>query len=204
MTRLLPFVWTVLYLAAAADSNRLPHDEAQAYARLCAPQAATLLDLPLSMEVDTEKPCAVRGEGGGAMIIPAKGLSADRLAKAGKEVVPLGQLWLRKWTVVASGKPVSDDRLRIVTVKVEDKDRPMPLFLLGVQPSEKGRDLVLYAANPEPLFALPLKGIEGGEEIPLVLEWKRGEQNQPDSLTLWILGKYQAELPIAAQQKAGR
>jgi hypothetical protein len=47
----------------------------------------------------------------------AKGLSTDKVAKAGEGVVPVGQLWLRKWTLVIGSKPVPNDRLRIVTVK---------------------------------------------------------------------------------------
>jgi len=188
--------------AIAFDPNRLPQEEARGYAKLCVEQASTLTDLPFKTDVDVEKPCAVRGEGGGAMIVPEKGLSADRLRKTGKEVTPLGQLWLRKWTLVVGGKPVPDDRLRIVTVKVEEKDRPMPLFLVGVrQKDDKSLELVVYARDSEPLLTLPLKGAEEGVDLPLELEWKRGEKKEPDTLTLSVLGKYRAVLPIANQQK---
>jgi hypothetical protein len=186
----------------AADPNRLPQEDARAFARPCVERAAQLTDLPLKAEVDADKPCAVRGEGGGAMAIPDKSLTADRLAKVGKEVVPVGQLWLRKWTPVRDGKPVPDDQLRIVTVRLDDKDRPMPLLLLGVRAKgDKGDlELLAYTNEGEPLLALPLTKVEAGEDLPVELEWRRGDK-VADSLTITLLGRRQAVLKITRQTK---
>jgi len=149
--------------------------------------------------VDPEKACAVRGEGGGAMAIPDKNLSKEKLAKAGKDVVPVGQVWLRKWTVAAGDKPVANDKLRVITIKVDDKHRPMPLLLLGVRKKgEKDLELVVYAKDSEPVLALPLKKVDFIQDLPLELEWQRGEKNV-DPLTLTLFGKYQAVLPITRQ-----
>jgi hypothetical protein len=187
---------------AAADPNRLPQEEARAFAKPCVERAAELTDLPLKTEVDADKPCAVRGEGGGAMVIPDKQLSADRLKKVGKDIVPVGQLWLRKWTPVRDGKPVPDDQLRIVTVRLDDKDRPMPLLLIGVRQKEKtdALELVLYAREAEPLLVLPLQAADASDELPVELEWKRGDKDA-DSLTIILLGKHRAVLPIGRQGK---
>lgn len=183
----------------AADPNRLPQEEARRYARPCVEQAANLGDLPIKTDADPEKACAVRGEGGGAMIVPDKGLSADKLGKAGPDVTPVGQLWLRKWTPVVSGKATPDDRLRIVTVNLDDQNRPLPLLLLGVRrPAGKGPELVVYAKESAPLESLPLTRLDLVQELPLELEWQRGEQNV-DSLTVRLLGKYQAVVPITRQ-----
>src|SRR5438094_735527 len=51
-----------LGLVAASDPNRLPQEEARGYAKVCVEQAATLTDLQIKTDVDTEKPCAIRGE----------------------------------------------------------------------------------------------------------------------------------------------
>jgi hypothetical protein len=188
--------------ALAADPNRLPQEDARAFAKPCVERAAELTDLPLKAEADPEQPCAVRGEGGGAMVIPDKHLSADRLAKAGAEVVPVGQLWLRKWTPVRDGKPVPDDQLRIVTVRLDDKDRPMPLLLLGVRKRDKADDpeLLVYSRDGEPLLALPLKAVEVGGDVPVELEWRRGDKDA-DELTITLLGKRRAVLAITRQGK---
>jgi len=185
--------------AAWAQSNRLPQDEAQRFARLCVARAAQLTDAQIKMEVDTDKACAERGEGGGAMVVPDKNLSEKTLLPKDGNVRPLGQLWLRKWTLVVAGQAVPRDRLRIVTVNIDDKDRPLPLFFLGVRGGGQGPELVAYASESEPLLVLPLQKMEMGQTLPLELEWKRGAKDT-DPLTLNVLGKYQAVLTIAKQE----
>jgi hypothetical protein len=188
-----------LFAGIACGQDRLTKEEAQRYAKVCVEQLGTLGDAQIATDVDPEKASAVRGEGGGGMVIPDKMLSPERLAKAGPEVVPLGQLWLRKWTVVAGGKPVPNDRLRIVTVTVDDKGRPMPLFLLGVRKKGgKELELVAYARDSEPILTLPLRKVEFVQDPPIDLEWQRGEKNV-DSLTMTLFGRYQAVLPITRQ-----
>ncbi len=182
-----------------AQQNRLPLEEAQRYAKPCAARAALLTDHPIPTDVDPDKPCAERGEGGGAMVLPAKKLSEQALVKVGRDVLPLGQLWLRKWTLVTDGKAVPTDRLRMVLVNLDDQDRPMPLFLLGVRKrGEKDLELAIYAKESEPLLVLPLKKVEIGQNMPLELEWQRGEK-ETATLTLSILGKYQGVLTITGQ-----
>lgn len=178
--------------------DRLPRDETQRYARVCVEQAGDLGDAPLKMDVSTEKAVAVRGEGGGAMAIPNKDLTKEKLTRAGNDVVPVGQLWLRKWTVVAGGKAVPKDRLRVVTVNVDDKDRPMPLLLLGVRKGKTGLVMVAYARDSEPVLVVPLKKVDFVQDVPLDLQWERGEKNV-DPLTFTFFGKYQAALAITRQ-----
>jgi hypothetical protein len=183
----------------AAGQDRLPPDEAQRYAKVCVGQAGRLADAQIEMDVDPDKACAVRGEGGGAMAIPDKKLTRERLLKIGEGVVPVGQVWLRKWTPVVGGKPVPKERLRVVTVNVDDKDRPMPLLLAGVRKKrEAGLELVVYGTDSEPLLAVPLKAVEFVQDLPLDLRWERGEKNV-DPLTLTVFGKYQAVLPVTRQ-----
>jgi hypothetical protein len=187
---------------SAAQQNRLPSEEARGYAKLCVQQAASLLtDAQISMDVDPEKPCAERGEGGGAMIVPDKKLTEKVLTEMGTDIVPVGQLWFRKWTLVVNGKPVAVDNLRILTINVDEKDRPMPLFLLGVRKKgDKDRELVIFATGSEPLQVLPLKKLEQIQDLPVQLEWSRGEKDA-DNLTINILGKYEAVLKIARTGK---
>lgn len=189
-------------IALAQSPNRIPQEEARAYAKACVERAAVVLtDAPIKTEVDAEKPCAERGEGGGAMVIPDKKLTVKALAGVGKDVVPVGQVWLRKWTLVVNGKPVPNDKLRIITVNLDDKDRPLPLFLVGVRKKgETDLELVVYAKDNEPLQVVPLKKLQTSPSLPLELEWSRGDKDA-DNLTLNVLGLYQAVLKITSQPK---
>jgi hypothetical protein len=190
--------WLALLVGPVAGQDRLPQEEARRYAKACVEQLGRLGDAPLETDVDPDKAVAVRGEGGGAMVVPDKRLAKEQLAKAGQGVVPIGQLWLRKWTVVAGGQAVPNDKLRVVTVLLDDQDRPLPL-LLGVRKKGKaGLELVAYAKDSEPLLVVPLKPVEFVQDLPLDLAWQRGEKNV-DPLTLSVFGKYQAVLPITRQ-----
>jgi hypothetical protein len=185
------------FLAFASDSNRLSKEDAQRYAKVCVEQAASkVTDAQIAIEANTEKPCATRGEGGGAMVVPDKKLTLKAMETAGKDVVPIGQLWLRKWKPVAEGKAVADDKLRVVMINVEGKDRPMPLLLLGVRKKGDRLELVGYGKESEPVLVLPLKKVDFVEEaIPIEMDWERGDKF--DRLAVRILGKFATVIEIS-------
>lgn len=182
----------------AAGQERLSKEDTEKYAKLCVEGFGKPLDAQIETHGDATRAVAVRGEGGGAMVIPDKDLTADKLAKLGKDVVPIGQLWLRKWVPVADGKPVAANKNRIVTVKADGKDRPMPVLLLGIRKAGTEHELVVYAKDVDPVFILPLKKVEFVQEIPIDLEWERGEKNV-DKLTMTVLGKFQTIVPVARE-----
>jgi hypothetical protein len=191
------FLLSASVTMALAQDMRLSQDEARGFAKLCVEQT-TLSDAQIKTEVDPDQPCAVRGEGGGAMAIPDKKLSKDIARKVGKDVIPLGQLWLRKWTTVVKDEATPKEKLRIVTVNIEKKDRPMALFLLGIRRKSTSAELVVYAKENEPFQVIPLKKLDQIPDLPLEIEWKRGEK-QADGLTLTIAGKYQGVLLVTRQ-----
>ena len=191
-----------LLVTSFSGEGQLSKEDAQRYAKLCVEQTGSKAsNAEIKTEVDPDKACAVQGEGGGAMVIPDKQMTEEKLLKAGKSIVPVGQLWLRKWTLVVDGKPVPDKALKIVKINIDQKKRPMPLFLLGVRKNgEKRMELVVYAKGNEPLMIMPLKAIAFIPETPLELEWSRGEK-LIDPLTMKILVKYQAEFAITRSGK---
>jgi hypothetical protein len=191
-------VLVVPVVALVAGQDKVPKEDTEKYAKLCVDGFGKPFDAPIDTQCDDTKAIAVRGEGGGAMVIPDKALTAEKLKKLGKEVVPVGQLWLRKWVPVAEGKPVTRDKNRMVTVKIEGIDRPMPVLLLGVRKSGADAELLVYAKGTEPLMALPMKAVEFIQEIPIDLEWERGEKNI-DKLTMTILGRYRTVVPVSRE-----
>jgi hypothetical protein len=191
-------LFMISIMGFAAGQERLSKEDTEKYAKLCVEGFGKPLDAQIETHGDATRAVAVRGEGGGAMVIPDKDLTADKLAKLGKDVVPIGQLWLRKWVPVADGKPVAANKNRIVTVKADGKDRPMPVLLLGIRKAGTEHELVVYAKDVDPVFILPLKKVEFVQEIPIDLEWERGEKNV-DKLTMTVLGKFQTIVPVARE-----
>jgi hypothetical protein len=180
--------------------ERIPPETAQKYARHMVEHAAKQQNLQLKVDADPERPFGLKHEEVGAMVIPDKKLSEDALKNAGRDTLPVAQLWVRKLTLVVKDQPLPNDRLRIVTVTAEGEDHPLPLFLLGVR-KKAGNDLelVVYGPEKEPLLSLPLQKVDIRQELPFELEGKRGD-NDRGVLTLNILGKYQARLDMAKQE----
>jgi hypothetical protein len=190
------FVISLAGLVAGQD--KVPKEDTENYAKLCVEGFGKPVDAQIETQGDAAKAIAIRGEGGGAMVIPNKDLAADKLTKVGKDVVPVAQLWLRKWVPVVGGKPVQADKNRIVTVKLDGKDRPMPVLLLGIRKMGETNELVVYAKDAEPVLILPLKRVEFVQDAPIDLEWERGEKNV-DKLTVTILGTYRTIFPITRE-----
>ncbi len=181
------FCFVGIGISAVCGQERLPQKDAARYAKACVDQVA------IDMKVSPNKAVAVLGEGGGAMVIPAKGLSAK--LELGKKVTPIGQLWLRKWTLVVDGKPVPDKLLRIERPTLDDKERPMPVLLVGIRNKAGKLEMVIHSKGQKPLHVMPLKKTELIQKFPVEMEWQRGESNV-DKLPLTILGKYWADVRV--------
>lgn len=188
------FIWPLVVAFLSAQETRLPQDETRRFAKLCVEQTM-LADAQLKFDVDPDKACAERGEGGGAMVVPAKNLSVEKL---GSDVVPIGQLWLRKWTAVIDGKAAPKERVRMMSIRIDDKNRPMPLFLLGLRQKNGKEELVVFAKNFEPFQVLPATKIEQIPTLPVEIEWKAGEKNL-DTLTITVAGKVRATMLVTRQ-----
>src|SRR5689334_7887707 len=106
----------VLGISQVSAQEQLPQERAEQAAKLLAAQAAKLKDVQLKTDVDTQKPYGLKKGELALLVIPDKNLSKERLNKAGKDVMVVGQLWLRGITPVAAGRATPADKLRLVKV----------------------------------------------------------------------------------------
>lgn len=200
MKRLVAVICLMLVIHSGTAQEVVPSEEAQKMAALLLKQTAKLDNLQFKAELDATKAFALKKEQVGALVIPSKKLSEEVLKKTGDKVTPVGQLWFRKLTVISKDQPIPNEKLRIVTITVRDEEHPVPLFLLGVR--KKGSaalELVFFAKEKEPLLCVPLKKVEVKQDLPVEMEGK-GE-DQKGTLTLNILGKYQASISVAYQEQ---
>ncbi len=180
----------------ATAQERVSLEDAQKGARLLTQTAGKISDAPLKLEVDLEKPDGLKANEVRILVIPDQKLNGEALAKTGKTVTPLGQLWMHAIAPAKEGKVISNDRLRFVTVTKDDKEFKVLLFFLGLQKSDKGEmELVVYGKDKEPLLRLPLEKSATQQQLPIELQGRK-EGEGTGVLTLNILGKYKAELPV--------
>src|SRR6185369_11229943 len=95
MKKLIVPLTLLLVAGPAGAQERIPDEEARNIARGLL-EAAKKVKTPLATDVDVDKPYGKHKDEYGAMVLPDKNLSAEKLAKAGKDaIVPVGQLWMR-------------------------------------------------------------------------------------------------------------
>src|SRR5206468_3946052 len=105
MKKLIVPLALLLLAGPAPAQERIPDEEARNIARELI-EAAKKVKAPVAPQVDADKPYGKHKDEYGAMVLPDKNLSAERLAKAGKdEIVPIGQFWMRNLA------PVVDDKV---------------------------------------------------------------------------------------------
>jgi hypothetical protein len=189
--------WTLLLAGAVVAQERVPPEDAQRVGRQLADQSAKL-DVPAQVQVepDTDKAFAIRHEKVAALVMPDKKFSADVLSKAGKDVVPIGHLWMRRMVPAVEGKAAANDKLRILKITVKDEEEPLPLCLLGVRKKGDGLELLVFGKDKEPLLTLPLTKADSRQDLPIELDGKKND-NDTGTLTINILGKYEAKLIVA-------
>lgn len=179
--------------------DRIPEEAALKYAKLFVKQAK-IENPQIAVEPDVEKPYGFRAGEGGALAIPDKNLSEDTVAKATDKPVPVAQLWMRRMTLVVDEKAAPNDRLRLVTVKVNEEEHALPMFLVGASKKANGTlQLLIYGKDQKPLLSLPLEKIDGKVEAPVEIDGKKADDTRGD-VTVRLLGKYQAKFKVAPQE----
>jgi hypothetical protein len=195
MKKLLIITTLITTLASTHAQERSSREEALKYAFFISLNLKEMLNTPIATDPDVKRPVALKDGDYGGMSFPETKLSPDTFAKAGKEVVPVGQLWMRKLSPLVNGQVVPVGKLKMVHVAVGDQEGDVAHCALGAQKTaDGGFELLVYGKTKEPIARVPLKPISGTQENPLEMSAER--QGDGGLLTLKFAGKYQAELTV--------
>ena len=196
MKLLLVLLSALLLARVAPAQEHVPLEEAKQMAQLLAKSGGAIANPQIKVEPNLDQPRAIKGDGLGLLVTPDAKTTAAALAKADKDVVPIGQLWLYAIVPAPGGKAVSNSKLRFVNVTIKDKSAEVQFYLLGARKGDNGKlELVVYAKDKEPLLRLPLEATDGAQDSPIELQ---GRKSGDDSgvLTLNLFGKYKTELTL--------
>ncbi len=174
----------------------VPLADARKYAQILAESAKALADLPLVCELDLDKPAAIRAGEAGVLVIPDQRAVADQFAKAGKDAVPLGHLWLRNVAPMKDGNPLPNADQRTVKVRSGDSTAEAQLFVLAVRRNAADKlELLVLGKTKAPVLALPLEKSTVAGDAPIQIQGRKtGEAS--GVLTLIFFGQHQAELTL--------
>jgi hypothetical protein len=184
--------------AVAADVERLTPEEAVKVGSPIVSGLNNLADLPLKIDPDLDKLTGLKAHDRGAIVLPTRGLTADVIAKADKEVVPVGYVVLRGITPIVASQQIARDEHRMLSLTVGDKSAEVAVIQLGVAKVAGRPVLVGYTKTGTPAFVTTLvdSGIAG--DYPLDLEATSAGEGRA-TVTLTLGGKYRASLDVAAQ-----
>lgn len=189
----------IAILAAAVPSlpaqERSSREEALKFACFAALNLKEMLNTPIATDPDIKRPVVLKDGDYGGMALPETKLSAETFAKAGKDIIPVGQLWMHKLSPLMNGEVVPVSKLKMVHVVAGDNEADVANCALGVQKRDNGDfELLVYGKDKQPVARVRMKAASGPQENPLEMSAER--QNDGGLLTLKFAGKYQAELMV--------
>jgi len=187
----------VALLAAVSGlaQEKLSREESLKYAFIACGNLKAMLDTPIPTDPDVKRPVAIRHENYGGLVLPESRLSAESFAKAGKEAVAVGQLWLVKLAPLSAGQAVAAEKLRTVHIVAGDQEADVVLCALAVQKNGDGAlELLVYGKGKDPVLRTPLKSISAAQENPIDMAAERKDEG--GEITLKFVGKYEATFMV--------
>jgi hypothetical protein len=186
----------LLLTGGALAQDRIPDEEARKIAKTLV-EAGAKVKSRFKAELDSEHPFGKHKDEHAAMVLPVKNLTAQTIAKAGEELVPIGQVWMHRLVPLVEGKPAPASRLNMLTVTHNDREHTVALCWLAVRKGKDGPVLVLLGSDNKPLLTLPLEKSDEKQELPI--EYLATiDPDERASIVLQLGGKYKARLQVGA------
>ncbi len=182
-------------LVSTQAQEKVPREECLKYAFVTCVNLKQMVGTPIPTDPDVKRPVALKDGDYGGMVLPESKLSAETFAKVGKEVVPVGQLWMLKLAPMNDGQVVPAEKLRMVHLSSGDKEGDVPCCALGVRKNgESGLELLIYGKGQEPIVRVPLKPISSAQDTPIDMSAERTDE--AGRITLSFVGKYAATFTV--------
>lgn len=186
-------------LSLSQAQSNVPREQCLKAAFSLAADLKQMLSTPIPTDPDLKRPVAVSEGDRGALVFPETKLTPETFAKVGKDIIPIGQLWLRKVTLQNEGQALQESKLQMVDVNAGQQAVRAALHALAVRKNAAGKlELLVYGSDKEPLFSTPLKEISAEQEDPI--EISGAQQGDGALLTLKLVGKYEASVVVVSSE----
>ncbi len=185
----------LLVLVSTQAQETVAREECLKYAFVTCANLKEMVGTPIPTDPDVKRAVAVKDGEYGGMVLPESKLSADTFAKAGKEGVPVGQLWMHKLVPLDGDQVVPAEKLRMVHLSSGDQEADVPCCALAARKNAEGAlELLIFGKGKEPVMKVPLKTISNSQETPIEMSAERKDNG--GLITLQFVGKYEASFMV--------
>ena len=198
ITKFIPALLVIATSVFAQEIQQVPAEQAGKIARKVTAALGSPSDAPFAVEPDLEKPAGIKASGEtGLLALPDKKLKPESLAAAGKEVTPLGHLWMRNIVLAVNNSAPDPAKLRTVGVADGEKEVKVDVYYLSVTKGDADAlDLGLYGKGKEPLVKVPLvKTDAAASSTPIALDGHK-EGGNTGVLVITVFGSHKADVTV--------
>src|SRR3954468_21337110 len=133
-------------------------ERAQRGAKMANEALGKVTDGAVAVDPDTDHAQGLGASGVGALVVPDRNFSGDKVSSLGEQPIPLGQLWLLRMGPAQSSAAPAQDNLRTVSIQTDNNTLRPQVYLLALGKAADGKpELLVYAKGKEPLLRAPLK-----------------------------------------------
>jgi hypothetical protein len=177
--------------------DAIPPERAHRGAKMANEALGKVPDAVVAIDADTDHAQGIGGSGVGALVVPDRGFSGDKVASVGEQPVALGQLWMLAIAPAhGSGAPAREN-VRTVSIQTDNDILRPQVYLLALGKGADGKaEVLVYGKGKEPIVRAALKpATVNFQNNPLEV---MGTKDSDDSghLTLFIAGQHSAEIPV--------
>jgi hypothetical protein len=135
-----PIILFLVWAGMASAQEPIAQEKLEKVVQRLVERATDQENLPLAIEASAEKAVGMTIKDYGSVAIPDRGLTKESLLKVGKEIVPVGQLWMTNLVPMAEGKPLPNEKLRAIKVSIQNEAHTVQRLLLGFLLAQTGVD----------------------------------------------------------------
>lgn len=193
-------ILSFVYFAQTAQfPSRNP--EVTKLAREITKAAGKLKNAPFHTELDFSGGTIYAQKSVGALLIPSKEASRERIDDVGTKTLPLGEVWFHESRPSTRRfQRFTDSQLHIANVIVGEKNEKFRGLILGIRRNGSGpRELLVYGTAKRPLLQLPIKSVPLHQRHPIDLS--ASSNNGTGLLHLHLFGGYTASIPIIVTKR---
>ena len=184
---------------AAQEVERIDGEKAGKAAKVLIPPTAKLPDVPFQLKPNVPHSLGFAIKKRAVFVIPDERLSADAIAKAEQQFVPLGVLYFVRIAPVVVESPLPGEKQRLVEVADGNDKTTVSVFYLATSNVAGRPVLLVYGKDKAPVLVTTLVDADEDRKVPVQLDALPGGGDSRATLLVTIGGRFRGAIQLTTQ-----